>query len=233
MAHDRIISWLKGWRKKEYAQNLVGSFLALAGGCLALVATFWLVYCGIVMATVGISALSDLISGKKVDLSHEWRMALSFGFLVLLFVHTLRTRGAPPEPVDDEFAQPHSVPMMTGWLGAEFFVIQHPLATAGWLTYVLCFGPMCVLGCGRLFMRAQRVKKLQLEDLAPVLGFMLAKASSVTQEELESEFLELPWPQTTRDLLLIDGVVLLKADGSRLTMTVELRKEICGIAETD
>jgi hypothetical protein len=229
MARDRIVAWLVAWRRRECAQSLVGSLLALGGGCLALAATFWLVYLGIVVGMSGVSALSDLVWGKKLHLSHEWRMALSLGFLLLLFIHTVRTRGAPPEPLDDDdfpWGRPRA--MRTAFLAAELFVITHPMATASRIVYWLGFGPMCFIGSWRLYLRARYVGKLPVEPLAPVLELMLFKTVSMTKEELETAFPELPWPETARDLLLIDGVMPLKADGSRLTLSEEFRAELRG-----
>src|SRR5262249_47479812 len=149
------------WRRKECAQSLIMSMLAFLGGCLAVAATFWLVYGGIVFGMVGVSALAELLSGKKLQLAHEWRMALAAGFLVLLFINTVRTRGAPPEPLeDDEFQWRRSSFFRASGLQGELFVISHPLATARALIYWLGFGPMCIVGSWRLYLRARHVSKV-------------------------------------------------------------------------
>src|SRR5579859_4691686 len=153
MAGDRFIVWVIKWRKRKCAECIAGMLLAFVGGCLALVATFWLVYFGIVIGTVGVSALTDLTLGKKVSLSHEWRMALSFGFVVLLFSHAWRTRGEEPEALVDEdspWGRPWS--MRSAVLSGELFVMFHPLKTASWVTYSLCLGPICLIGSWRQFL---------------------------------------------------------------------------------
>lgn len=227
MARDRLIAWLKKWRTRKCAECLIMSLLALLGGCLALAVTFGLVYLGIIIGAMGVSALSNLASGHKFTLPNEWRLVLTLGFLTLLFFHTLRSRGAAPDPLDDEdfpWGRPRTIRM--GFIAAELFVLTHPMKTASLLTYWMGFGPICLIGSWRLLLLARHVSRLQLENLAPVLEILLQKMKSVTREELEAAFPELPWPETGRDLLLIDGVLALKADQTKLAMSEEFRGEL-------
>src|ERR1700722_5778514 len=176
MASDRMIAWLKAWRRKECLTAVFISLLALVAGLLVLLMTFWVTYAIILFGMLGISALSELFSGPKLYLNHGWRLALSSGFIGILLVSNARRNIEPPEEGIDRQYTPLS-PM--GLLQSELLLLQHPLTSARWISYLLSFGPQLVFGSVRLFRRGLQFLRFEVEVLGPLLEFMLFKPSSI------------------------------------------------------
>jgi len=224
MARRTITTWLKTWQRKYCAFTFGLAVLALVVGLAVLLVTFWLAYVVIVLGMEGISAGSVLLSGKQVGLSHGWRLTLGLAFIVLLFMSAARAdREHPLQPRSENFKS-RDLAFLSGRLRAELSIVAHPIGSARMISFWLCMGPRWVFGSARLFSRSLRLLRLQSQTLGPVLEFMTSKPSSVSKDELLQAFPRLLWADLVSDLALIDGILFLNADMTRLTLSDSLRE---------
>ena len=90
----------------------------------------------------------------------------------------------------------------------------------------LGIGPRLILeGCRRL-KRAAQFALLDVYDCANVLAFLAAQPKSVSKEQVFANFPNLRWQRLRRELRLMGGVLFLRADFSRVTLTPLLRWEL-------
>jgi DnaJ like chaperone protein len=68
--------------------------------------------------------------------------------------------------------------------------------------------------------------RLDIEACAKVLSYLAAKTKSVSRAELLEAFPELIWSRLIAQLRLIEGILFLRADVSRLALTSALRLEL-------
>jgi hypothetical protein len=223
MASDRMIAWLKTWRRKQCLTVVFLSLLAILAGLVVLFMTFWFAYAMVFIGTQGFSALSELFSGPKLSLTHGWRMALSSFFIGVLLIGNARRAAEPPE---EGFQRRYSPLSLTGMLESEVLLFRNPVTSARWISYLLSFGPQLIFGGVRLFLRGLRFLRFEVEVLGPLLEFMLFKPSSIEREELLEVFPRLDLDKAVAELLMIDGVITLGAEANRLTLLDTFRAEL-------
>jgi len=87
----------------------------------------------------------------------------------------------------------------------------------------LGIGPRLLLEGWQLTKRAFRFAFLDAERCAEVLGYLANQKRSVSKEELLKSFPTVAWTILRPQLRLIEGVLFLRADLSRITLTQPLR----------
>ena len=87
-------------------------------------------------------------------------------------------------------------------------------------------GPRLSLEGGRQGLRAWRLLWLDIEPCANVLSYLASRKRSASKEELLHAFPDLVWTKLIAQLRLLDGVLFLRADVSRLSLTSTLRLEL-------
>lgn len=87
----------------------------------------------------------------------------------------------------------------------------------------LGMGPRLLLEGWQLIRRAFRFASLDAESCAVVLGYLANQKRSVSKDELLKPFPTVAWTILRSQLRLIDGVLFLRADFSRVTLTQPLR----------
>jgi hypothetical protein len=90
----------------------------------------------------------------------------------------------------------------------------------------LYIGPRLVLDGFRRTARICRLARVDIRSCANVLSYLAARDSSVPKKELMQAFPDLIWSRLTRHLRLIEGVLFLREDLSRVTLTQPLRLEL-------
>ena len=148
---------------------------------------------------------------------------MSSFFIGILLISNARRNIEPPE---EGFERQYTPLSPMGLLQSELLLLQHPLTSARWISYLLSFGPLMVFGGVRLFLRGLRFSRFEVETLAPLLEFMLFKPSSIDREELLEVFPVLDLDKAVSELLMIDGVITLGEDANRLTLLDTFRAEL-------
>ncbi|HWH70820.1 MAG TPA: J domain-containing protein [Candidatus Sulfotelmatobacter sp.] len=90
----------------------------------------------------------------------------------------------------------------------------------------LHIGPSLILGGGKLLWRAGRWARLDIRSCANLLSHLAAKNRSASKEELLQLFPEFVWPTITSQIGLLEGILFLRPDASRITLLEELRQEL-------
>ena len=76
------------------------------------------------------------------------------------------------------------------------------------------------------FCRLLRLLRLRRESLAPVLALLASRSSSVSKQELLQAFPAMQWNDVLSDLRLLDDVLFLRPDLTRLTLSESFREEL-------
>jgi hypothetical protein len=90
-------------------------------------------------------------------------------------------------------------------------------------------GPRLLLESYRLARRAARFACLDVDYCAPVLSYLATKNRSVRMDVLLEAFPELDWLWLKSQLELVEGVLFLGAEWSRVTLTQPLRLILRGL----
>jgi len=93
-------------------------------------------------------------------------------------------------------------------------------------------GPRLVLGSCQHGLRALGLVFMNVRSCGDVLYFLAARKSSVGKAELLDAFPELNWTKLIKQLRLLDGVLFLRPDISRLSLTSTLRVELRNLVTT-
>jgi len=111
---------------------------------------------------------------------------------------------------DSIFSERDDMSIFPQWLAREF----------------LEAGPRLSLdGCHQA-LRALRLVRLDIGSCANVLLYLASKTRSASREDLLQAFPGLIWPKLIAQLRLIEGVLFLRPDVSRLSLTSTLRMEL-------
>jgi DnaJ-domain-containing protein 1 len=127
-------------------------------------------------------------------LSVGWPLAVTLLVTALLFIDALHSRR-------DDLSN------VALWLLRESFGI----------------GPRLILESWRRANRAVQFARLDVHSCAKVLAYMAARRASVSRDELLRACPGLDWSKLRSQLLLVEGVLFLRADFSRVTLSQPLR----------
>ena len=87
-------------------------------------------------------------------------------------------------------------------------------------------GPRLGLDGYRHAIRAARLTRMDFDSCADVLRYLAAKEASASREELLKAFPHLDWSRLMIDLRLIEGVLFLRREAPRLSLTSTLRFQL-------
>lgn len=220
MDPDAIKVWLKKKKCSGVALNSLLALVAALAGIVVLFLTFWLTYAVVWFGWEGVSALSDLVFGRQLQLSHGARLACSGVFVALLFIQQFRTnpRYWGEYPKRDYVAAP-GLQAQAGVLGGLVFMLAYPRASANMVADVLLSGPRLVMGAWGLVAKVVRLKRLDETGCAELLTFLFGRAGAVTYEELKSA----GWEGWLPQLRCIEGITFLQHG---LSLSGDLRDEL-------
>ena len=219
MNQEAVKAWLKAKKSSGATNRCLLAFVTLLGATVVLFLTFWFAYAVIWISFPGISAVSEMAFGKRLKLAHEWRLALSGVFIVLIFIKHLRTSpwywGDYGE-VDAERA------WALGHVSPVAALLSAPSASANIIMDIFMSGPRLLTGSWNLWRESRRIGAMDEECCSQLLAILASRHSAVPFEELR----EAGWEEHLGQLRCIDGVVFLEKG---LTLTSELRKELASL----
>jgi hypothetical protein len=191
-----VTDTIKTWLKRK-RRNEFAEALLLCGLAFICGAIVLGLTVGAIFAVVLSLALHSTSPNREViGLS----LAITSGITLLMFIDAARRRR-------DDMSTPAKAWM---WAVAEGLYI----------------GPRLVLDGFRRTARICRLARLDIRSCANVLSYLAARDSSVPKQELTQAFPDLIWSRLTRHLRLISGVLFLREDLSRVTLTQPLRLEL-------
>lgn len=226
-----LYSWLKRKAMTRTVGCWAGCALALVAGAGVLFLTFWLAYALLCVGERGVSALGELAFGRKLHLTHGWRLAVSGIFIVALFAEWLRrspwSLGEYGETTGG--AATNALALKAGAFGSLAVLLANPQASATMITELLYTGPRLVLGAGHLAHEAARSGRMQLDGSAQALELLLTRPHAVPYEELSAV-----WPEADRqtmqmNLAWLPGVVFLEKG---VSLTGDLRQELLSTSQS-
>jgi len=193
---------------------------------MVLFLTFWFAYAIIYVGVDGISGLSQLTVGKRLRLSHDWRLILSGVFLILLFVQHLRTCPRYWTEVDFESHDPKRALMLRGYLGPAGALLGSPRVTAKIVTDLLMTGPRLMTTAWGLVLESRLVSRLDEAGCGQLLLILASRPTATPYDELT----EAGWEAWFKQMRLIDGVVFLEKG---ISVNSDLKLELIEIMSGD
>ena len=221
MNQEAVKAWLKAKKSSGATNRCLLAFVTLLGAAVVLFLTFWFAYAVMWICFPGVSAVSEMAFSKKLKLAHEWRLALSGIFIVLLFIQHFRTcpwywsdysdmnYGDP-----EKFSRNLDSPFATGPV--------NPRATAKMLADIVLSGPKLFSGSWNLWRESRRLSAMDEDNCSQLLGILVSRHSAVPFEELR----EAGWEEHLGQLRCVEGVVFLEKG---ITLTSELRRELASL----
>ncbi len=189
MASAAFTHWLKAKRRNTFLLSALYLVLALSGGMILLLPTFFLSYLAAKILVLCATPMNHFVTA--------WSGGLAVFGQGLIFADCL-------------WAEREDMSILPRWLIREF----------------LHAGPRLTLEGVRQGSRAVRLLGLDIETCANVLSYLASRKRSASREELLQAFPDLIWPRLIAQLRLLDGVLFLRADVSRLSLTSTLRVEL-------
>ncbi len=225
MSADVIKAWLRKKKTSGAMSRGLLALLALFAGVVVLFLTFWFTYAIIYIGCQGISAVSELILSRKLRLSHEWRLAGSGVFVVLLFIQHFRTSqwhwGDYPKR---DYVSAPGLQYHAGAAAGLAFMLAYPGASANMVADILLSSPRLVTGAWNLWRESMRLARLDETGCAELITFLASCDATVPYEELRSA----GWESWFGQLRSIEGVLFLEKG---LSLTAELRSELKELSE--
>jgi len=217
-----IREWIKRLKIREQRTNRIFAALSLLAATLVLFFTFWFTYAIVWFGSWGVSATIEMVWNKKVHLSHEWVLILSGIFLVLLFVQHIRT---DPSHWGDypsrNYASSPALQWRAGLGGALGTMLLYPGASANMIADILLTGPRLTMGAWKFEKQARQAARLDDENCASLLAFLVSRPMVVSYDELR----DAGWENWLPQLRSINGVNFLERG---LSLSQDLRFELAG-----
>lgn len=189
MPSTKIEIWLKAKQRSAFVFSVAYFILAVVGGVIVLLPTFFLTYLTAKLVILLVVPTSPFVTAWSCGLT-----ILGIGLIC----------------VDSFFSERDDMSFFPQWLFREFLHAGPRLTLAG-----------CNQG-----LRALRLVRLDIETCANVLLYLASKKKSASREELLQIFPELAWVKLVAQLRLIEGILFLRPDVSRLSLTSALRLEL-------
>lgn len=220
MNSNAIEIWLRHKRSSGSISRSLLALVALLAGVGVLFLTFWFTYAIIWVGFQGVTALADLTVGKRLHLTHEWRLAGSGIFVALLFLQHVRTSpwhwgDYPRENFDRAFG-------LNASLGAIPALLSCPGTSANMIADILLSGPRLLTGAGTFIRESSRLRHMDVAGCSQLLAFLARRPMVVPYQELR----EAGWEAWFGQLRNIEGVVFLEQG---LNLTAELRRDLVGL----
>ncbi|MEI2723240.1 MAG: hypothetical protein V9H26_06740 [Verrucomicrobiota bacterium] len=220
MNSNAIEIWLRHKQSSGATSRSLLAIVAVLAGLGVLFLTFWFTYAIIWAGFQGVTALADLTVGKRLHLTHEWRLAGSGIFIALLFLQHFCTSpwhwgDYPRENFDRAFG-------LNASLGAIPALLSCPGTSANMIADILLSGPRLLTGAGTLIRESSRLRRMDVAGCSQLLAFLARRPMVVPYQELR----EAGWEAWFGQLRNIEGVVFLEQG---LNLTAELRKDLVGL----
>ena len=220
MNSNAIMLWLQKKRVKGGLREVMVGVLAAAVGLVVLFLTFWFSYAVIYVGWAGVSAVSEIVFGKELLLTHAMRTVGSGVFLSLLFVQNFSAdRWYWGDYPKRDYVAAQTLQVQAGALGSLAFILAYPGASANMITDVLLSGPRLITFAGRSLRNAMRWIGLDISRCADLLVILLGRSDAVPYDELQ----EVGTANQVAKLNCLDGVLFL-AKG--VALSPELRSEL-------
>jgi DnaJ-domain-containing protein 1 len=139
-------------------------------------------------------AIAPFTGATNRQLSIAWPVGATCAFATLFFIDSL-------------FSRRDDLSNVILWLVRESLGI----------------GPRLLVESGRWGLRAIRFARLDVDWCAKVLAWLAAKRASVSKDEVLKAFPRLTWSRLQAQLRLVQGVMFVRPDRSRVTLTQPLR----------
>jgi hypothetical protein len=223
-----VREWLRKTNRAAMAWSLAGAAASALASVTVLFITFWVAYAGLWIAFRWF-----------FPLSHETRLLLSGGFVVLVTITGLRQNWKDFDPLLEqaELAADMDVTLAPGCtlgispttnaIKAAAFELR---TVASICNYIMCGGANLLLlsrGCLR---RYWRCRSLDLEGCSKVLAFLAAAGKRQSFAEIAQAVPEMDPARVFDDLRYIRGVLFLASEPPGLTLHPDLRSQLSQLA---
>jgi hypothetical protein len=225
MTAEVIQRWLKKRIVLHIAGCWLGALLALLAGVFVLFLTFIMAYIVLLIGEDGVSAVTGLFFNHEYHLSHTWRVAICWLFLIALCLEWIRRSRWTSDSYEKSDALPGTRALVP-FFGASSLLLMNPQASATIIAEILYIGPRLVLGAASLAREAYRSRNLETAECARVLQLLASRENAVTYEEFTTLQPNPHWVILKNRLARIPGVVFLEKG---FGLTDDLRKELCGL----
>ena len=217
----RVPKWLKGYRRQRAVLLWLGSFGTLLLSVPVLFLTWWVIWL--------VLFLPMMLLGLKLEglVVASW-VGLGLLFVAQVFLNrqrleTLKFDEPGPGVVAAQFAAHiagmHSLAMFINspeMMRSQFKVIG----------LVMLSGPALIGLSWRLACAALAAQRMNIDSVGNALSELLVAERRVLVDDLAARVASPNPPQLLRELLLIDGVILLTSGDPSLTLTDSLRAEV-------
>jgi hypothetical protein len=174
---------------------------------------------------LGVSAFSDLAFGRKMELTHEIRLASSGLFLVLLVIQHSRTDPSYwGQYRDQDYVAAPALLHQGSVIGGLGFMLAYPGASANLMAALLLSGPRLVAGSFKVIKQGLFFRRLDESGCAELLAFLRFRREAVPYDELKSA----GWEAWFDQMRCFDGVHFLQKG---LVVSEELRGELNSLNE--
>ncbi len=229
MTPELIQRWLQRKIAWHIAGCWLGAALALVAGVFVLFLTFIMAYIVLLIGEDGVSAVTGLFFNHEYHLSHTWRVVICWLFLIALCLEWIRRSRWTSDSYEKSDALPGTRALVP-FFGASSLLLVNPQASATFITQILYIGPRLVLGAKSLAREAYQSQNFKAEECARVLRSLVSAERAMTYEELNTFQPDTEWAVLKDSLARIPGVVFLEKG---LSLTDELRKELCGLVPSN
>lgn len=220
MNHEAVKAWLSRKKSSGATARCLLAFGALLAGAAVLFLTFWFAYAVIWFCFPGVSAVSQLTFSKKLKLAHEWRLACSGVFIVLLFIQHFRTN--PWHWGNYGEVDSHRAWALGRAFGPFGALLSAPGASANIITDIFMSGPRLITGAWNLWRESRRFGAMDEDCCSQLLVILAGRHSAVPFEELR----EAGWEEWFGQLRCIEGVIFLEKG---ISLSPELRRELLNL----
>lgn len=218
-------AWIRRRLTRDANTCLLLSPLAILGGILTLVFTFWFSYAVIWMVLKVLLAIPELLAGVHWKVGHYGRLGLTSAFLVLLVVSYLRSDRWQRQDLSSFADGPSPAGQALGRFsgGKAGLLLAHPGASSRMIVDLLYIGPQLLVTGWNLLRDSGRARASEIPTAARVLWTLLNHPGRVAYGELSSLYADEDLQSAFESLRRIEGVVFLELG---VTLSAELRAEL-------
>ena len=220
--------WIRRRLKRDANTSLLLSPLAILGGILTLVFTFWFSYAVIWMVLKVLLSVPELLAGAHWKVGHHGRLGLTSAFLVLLFVSYLRSDRWQRQDLSAFADGPSPAGQALGRFGGgkTALLLAHPGASSRMIVDLLYIGPQLLVTGWNLLRDSGQARAAEIPTAARVLWTLLNHPGRVAFGELSSLYEDGDLQGAYDSLRRIEGVVFLELG---ITLSSELRAELSAL----
>lgn len=224
-------AWIRRRLTRDANTCLLLSPLAILGGILTLVFTFWFSYAVIWMVLEVLLSFPELLAGVQWKVGHRGRLGLAAAFVVLLVVSYLRTDRWQRQDLSSFADGPSPVGKTLGRLSGSRagLLLAYPGASSRMIVDLLYIGPQLLVTGWNLLRDSGQARAAEIPTTARVLWTLLNHPGRVAYGELSSLYSDGDLQSAYDVLRRIEGVVFLELG---ITLSTELRAELGALEYT-